>query len=60
MDRNVFLYIVLDTIKETCEKRRSCNGCLLYDLNYGCLVNTRPDMWDTDIIKENIDRRNEV
>ena len=36
------VYVVLDTIKEKCEKRHICNGCLLHDINYGCLVDTRP------------------
>lgn len=59
MERKL-LYVLLDTIKETCEKRRICKGCIFYDINYGCLLDARPDIWDTDMIKKNIDTQEEV
>ena len=51
------MLFILETIKKKCEIRHICNGCAFHDINYGCLLNSRPDMWGTDYIRENVNKQ---
>lgn len=49
------IFLILEAIHVLCEKRRMCKGCPFYDIDYGCLIDARPDMWNADLIKEHLE-----
>ena len=54
MKSDKLLYIVLDTISETCAKTEKCKDCKLSDHGY-CTLDREPRQWNTKKIKENLE-----
>lgn len=57
------LWLVLDTIRETCGRRDNCEGCpcagdYMRDgvKQYYCTINEIPSQWQTGIIQYNLER----
>lgn len=60
------LWLVLDTIRETCERKDNCLGCPCADeytsprgKGYYCTIANIPSHWQTDIIRNNLEKRAE-
>lgn len=53
------LYVLLDTIRETCARRETCSGCALADDGDCCCIATFPEHWQTGILEYNLEKRAE-
>lgn len=59
---NALLWLILDTIRETCTKKDSCEGCPCageymspWGKQYYCTIADIPSRWQTGIIQSNLD-----
>lgn len=56
------LWVVLDTIRDMCTKRDYCEGCPCAGETtdrYYCAIDGEPSHWQTDIIRNNLEKRAE-
>ena len=60
------LWLLLDTIRETCDRRDHCAGCPCAGeytsptgKRYYCAIEEIPSHWQTDIIRVNLEKRAE-
>lgn len=64
---NKLLWLVLDTIREICTKKKdNCEGCPCAGEyrtpsgnSYYCTIANLPSHWQTDIIRNNLEKRTE-
>lgn len=63
---NNLLWLLLDAIRETCDRRKRCEGCPCAGeymsptgKRYYCAIEEVPSHWQTDIIRDNIDKMKE-
>lgn len=60
------LWLLLDTIRETCGRREKCEGCPCAGeytgpsgIRYYCAIDGEPSHWQTDTIRNNLEERDE-
>lgn len=61
------LWLLLDTIRETCDRRECCEGCPCAGsykgpegrTKYYCAIDEVPSHWQTDVIRNNLEKRAE-
>lgn len=60
------LWLILDTVRETCERKDSCDGCPCagerttpHGKEYYCAIANLPSLWQTDVIRNNLEKRAE-